>query len=132
MGEACQIISFLPRNYTGLSTCATVSPCVFLGKVRNLHKLKNRIINFRVTDEELARLKTASDLHGARCLSEFARAVMLGTASGTEGGRCIEEQLQSLDGRLQSLHGRLVSVESGLSRIDTLLSAEEIYHKPED
>jgi hypothetical protein len=100
--------------------------------VRNLHKLKNRIINFRVTDEELARLKTASDLHGARCLSEFARTVMLGTASGAEGDRCIEEKLQSLDGRLQSLNGRLVSVESDLSRIETLLFTEDMFQKPED
>jgi hypothetical protein len=101
--------------------------------VRNLHNLKNRIINFRVTDEELARLRTASDRHGARCLSEFARAVMLGTVSGREGERCIEEKVQSLDDRLQSLDGRLVSVESDLSQvIETLSFAGEVYHKPQD
>jgi hypothetical protein len=95
-----------------------------------LHNLKNRIINFRVTDEELTRLKTASDLHGARCLSEFARAVMLGTAAATASGR---EGDGYMEDKIQSLDGRLASVESDLSRvIDMLLFAGEVYQKPQD
>jgi len=79
-----------------------------------LQKLKNRIINFRVTDEELARLKSASDLHGARCMSDFARTVMLksvtGPASPSNDDGHIEQKIDSLD-------GRLTSVESELSRV---------------
>jgi hypothetical protein len=79
-----------------------------------LHKLKNRVINFRVTDEELARLKIASDFHGARCLSDYARTVMLGIAESSsltkETGGQIEDKIHLLD-------GRLTSVESELSRV---------------
>ena len=80
----------------------------------NLQKLKNRIINFRVTDEELARLKSASNQHGARCMSDFARTIMLRTVaesgSARDGHGQIEEKIHSLD-------GRLTSVESDLSRV---------------
>jgi hypothetical protein len=92
-----------------------------------LQKLKNRIINFRVTDEELACLKSASDLQGARCLSDFARTVMLRTAvrsgSASEGDRHIEEQLHMLDCRLSA-------VESDLMRVmDMLSGAGELCRK---
>jgi hypothetical protein len=94
-----------------------------------LNKTKNRIINFRVTDEELACLKLASDLHGARCLSDFARTVMLGTAGGsrpTDGDKHIEERISSLD-------GRLASVESDLTWVINRLScAEEVTQNSED
>src|ERR1017187_9362681 len=40
---------------------------------------RTRLVNFRVTDEEFERLKTASGRQGARCLSDFARGVMLGS-----------------------------------------------------
>jgi hypothetical protein len=78
--------------------------------VHILHKLKNRNIIFRVTDEEFDRLKTASNLHGSRCLSEFARTIMLGTSAG------VEDKIQALDGRLST-------VESDLSRVVNMLSS---------
>jgi hypothetical protein len=94
-----------------------------------LHKLKNRIINFRVTDEELDRLKASSNLHGARCLSDFARSIMLGTATGTpvEGssGMRVDQEIQSLD-------NRLTAVESDLTHVISMLSsAGDICRKSE-
>ncbi len=85
--------------------------------LHTLNQLKNRVVNFRVTDEELKRLKTSSDLHGARCLSDFARTVMLGTAPGSAQDRDehVEEKIQSLDGRLSA-------VEADLTRVVNLLS----------
>ena len=79
-----------------------------------MHKLKNRIINFRVTDEELVRLKTASDFHGARCLSDYARTVMLGIA---ESSFSTKETTGQIEEKIHSLDGRLTSVESELSRV---------------
>ena len=85
-----------------------------------LDKLKNRIINFRVTDEELARLKSASSLHGARCLSEFARMIMLGTSPAPD---------PPADGhvnkKIQSLESRLEAVEFEVSRVMDLLEVEK-------
>jgi hypothetical protein len=98
--------------------------------MQTLHKLKNRIINFRVTDEELTSLKTASNLHGARCLSEFTRTVMLGTATGSAPAR---EWEGSVEERIHSLDGRLVSIESDLLRLINMLSfAGEACRKPQD
>jgi len=109
MGEACQ---------GGLLSLRELSR--YSKTVQTLHKLKNRSIIFRVTDEDFVRLKTASNLRGARCLSDFARTVMLGTESG------VEEKIQSLD-------GRLAAVEGGLSRVIAMLScAGEGCSKTED
>lgn len=84
-----------------------------------MHKLKNRIITFRVTDDELARLKGASDFHDAKCLSEFVRTVMLGIAAGSSPNAGREAPIQA---EVQSLYARLAAVESDLSRVLELLS----------
>lgn len=73
-----------------------------------MRKIRTRLVNFRVTDEELERLKTASDRQGARCLSDFARSIMFG---GT-----YDDRLLSLDQRLTGLErsmARLVEAVSG-------------------
>jgi hypothetical protein len=95
-----------------------------------LYKTKNRIINFRVSDEELDRLKVASNLHGARCLSEFARAVILGTAAGSSPATGSEG---CDDGKIQTLDSRLAAVESDLARVINILSsAGEVCRQSED
>jgi hypothetical protein len=78
-----------------------------------LHKLKNRIITFRVTDDELAQLKGASDYHDAKCLSDFVRTVMLGIVPGPES---------SVQAGFESLYARLAAVESDLSRVIEMIS----------
>jgi len=88
--------------------------------VQILHKLKNRIVNFRVTDDELTLLKAASSLHGARCLSEFARAVMLGTAAGPAPGGDLDGDVVK---KIQSLDSRLAAAESDLLRVINMLSS---------
>jgi len=91
-----------------------------------LNKLKNRVVNFRVTDEELNRLKASSNLHGARCLSDFARAVMLGSAPDGDRDERMEEEIQSLD-------CRLAAVEAGLTRVINKLScAGEVCQKSQE
>ncbi len=84
-----------------------------------MYKLRSRIINFRVTDEELERLKSASALQGARCLSDFARSVMLATADGSPPNAeqpgnnrilAVEQRLSSLESSLARMQGVLVSV----------------------
>ena len=75
---------------------------------------RKRLINFRVTDEEFLRLKHASSLRNARCLSDFARSAVLETARVSEpphdSNGSVFEQLQAFDRRLARL-------ESGMSRI---------------
>jgi hypothetical protein len=73
-----------------------------------MRKIRTRLVNFRVTDEELEHLKIAANRQGARCLSDFARSIMFG---GT-----YDDRLLSLDQRLTGLErsmARLVEAVSG-------------------
>ncbi len=75
---------------------------------------RTRLVNFRVTDEEFQRLKTASSLKKARCLSEFARSAILETARACEPG---SDPADPLADRLQDFDRRLSRLESNMSRI---------------
>ena len=75
---------------------------------------RKRLINFRVTDEEFLRLKQASSLRNARCLSDFARTAILETARASETPR---ESDGSVVGQLEAFDRRLARLESRMSRI---------------
>ncbi len=84
-----------------------------------MHKVRSRLVNFRVTEEEFERLKNAAEILGSRCLSEFARLVMLGTANGPVSAA----ESESLNGRLSVFDRRLNNLESNMARLlDTLVS----------
>jgi len=82
---------------------------------------RKRLVNFRVTDEEFRRLKTASSLKNARCLSDFARSAIFETAlveSAPDSTETVVSQLRAFDRRLARL-------ESRMSRIfDAIADAE--------
>ena len=77
-------------------------------------KLRGRLINFRVTDDEFEQLKTACDRNGASCLSAFARKVMLNAPDTAN---------EELAGQVAVLERRLAVLEDSLSRIFNVLSA---------
>jgi uncharacterized protein (DUF1778 family) len=79
-----------------------------------VYKIRSRLINFRVTDEEMERLKAASALHGSRCLSDFARSVILSSAT-SHGQASPPESL--VEDRLVSMERRLAQLESALVRV---------------
>lgn len=78
-----------------------------------MQKIRSRLVNFRVTDDEFRQLKDASDRQGARCLSAFARKMVLSTFN-TEG--------ESVADRLLALDHRLTALEDSLSRLFHALS----------
>ena len=82
-------------------------------------KLRGRLINFRVTDDEFQQLKLACDRHGATCLSAFARKIMLNAPDS--GKEELAGQLAVLERRLAALE---LSVEVSLSRIYSVLTAD--------
>ncbi len=77
-----------------------------------MYKVRRRLINFRVTEEEFERLKTAVSLQGSRCLSEFARLVMLGSAGAHSGANP-----ESVDNKLMMFDRRLCVLESHMARL---------------
>lgn len=81
-----------------------------------MRRTRTRLVNFRVTDEEFERLKTASERRGARCLSDFARAIILHQPEDPSLSGSYDDKFQSFDRRLNSLErsmSRLVAALSG-------------------
>ena len=77
--------------------------------------IRNRIINFRVSEDEFRRLKAASTLQNARCLSDFARAATLRVAGNPDS-----ETVRN-DGDLLALDRRLATLESNVARLVEVL-----------
>jgi hypothetical protein len=86
-----------------------------------MQKIRNRLVNFRVTNEEFEQLKTAAAVQGARCLSEFARLVMLGTATGAYPPTTQEP----MEGKLSLFDRRLNVLESSVARLTDALASEK-------
>jgi hypothetical protein len=82
-------------------------------------KTRSRIINFRVTEDEFTRLRTASVENGARCLSDYARTAIL---HGLEG--CYHPDLGNGNGKdeLQALLQRLRLVEQSIAKLESMMS----------
>lgn len=79
-------------------------------------KPRNRLVNFRVSEEEFTRLQANCASNGARSLSDFAReAVMRQTKSnmpedtGTIGLSALSQKVSSLETQLQHLLRQTVS-----------------------
>lgn len=70
-----------------------------------MQKVRNHLVNFRLTEEEFEKLKKASDRQGARCLSHFVRDVML-NSSNLEPDSVITK-VDILDRRVAALENRL-------------------------
>jgi hypothetical protein len=84
-----------------------------------MNKIRKRLVNFRVTDQEFERIKTASDRQGARCISEFARAVMLSDKGSlaSDSGDSV-----NVNDRLLAFERRLGMIELYVSRLSDALS----------
>ncbi len=72
-----------------------------------MQKIRNRLVNFRVTEEEFEQLKSASDRQGARCLSHFVRDVMLSNPNFDP--ESVVTKVVTLDRRITELETRFPS-----------------------
>ena len=86
--------------------------------------VRNRLVNFRVTDDELRCLKTASTLRQARCLSDFARSVILESALGPDRG---PEPHDLVTGQMLSFGNRLARLESAVARLVSALETADTF-----
>lgn len=90
---------------------------------------RKRLINFRVTDDELLRLKHAASLRNARCLSDFARSAILESARANEAP---PETNGSVAVQLEGFNRRLSRLESRMSRIfEAIADAQSATLTPE-
>jgi hypothetical protein len=81
-------------------------------------KPRNRLVNFRLSEEEFECLRTACQASGARSLSDFARSAVLQSMERVEEGEGVPGEVHI--GPLARL-GR--SVETLEHRIDQILAA---------
>jgi hypothetical protein len=75
-------------------------------------KPRNRLINFRLTEEEFAQLRDSCRQQGARSVSDFARAAVLGQVENPrtkEGFGRLEQAILQLDARVGHLASLLES-----------------------
>lgn len=73
-----------------------------------MQKVRNHLVNFRVTDEELEQIKNACDRQGARCLSHFVRDLVLG--SPHVDSENVVTKIAGLDRRITALEDRFPSI----------------------
>ena len=73
-----------------------------------MQKVRNHLVNFRVTDEELEQIKSACHRQGARCLSHFVRDVVL--HSPNVDSENVVTKLVGLDRRVTALEDRVPSI----------------------
>jgi hypothetical protein len=78
-------------------------------------KPRNRLVNFRLTEEEYTRLTAICASRESRSISDFARAAILGVVEppAVEGG---------LAGRVAGLEGRVRELEAALRDLRDYLS----------
>ncbi|MBI3681357.1 MAG: hypothetical protein HY235_13310 [Acidobacteria bacterium] len=72
-------------------------------------KPRNRLVNFRLSEEEFEKLRASCSLYGARSLSDFARAaVMRSVANGSPGEmEEPEPKLTHIDRKVNDLESRV-------------------------
>jgi hypothetical protein len=84
---------------------------------------RTRLVNFRVTDEEYDRLRTASDQQGARCISDYARTIMLGRPYLYSANLAGAPYSNSDDDRFEAFDRRLTALERSIARLTDALAA---------
>lgn len=70
-------------------------------------KPRNRLINFRLTEEEFTALRDACRQQGARSISDFARSAVMTQAEQPAGAAApsrVDELLERLEARLNQLY----------------------------
>ena len=87
-------------------------------------KVRNRLVTFRVTDEELRRLKTASALRNARCFSEFVRSVILEPDCEPDHALALSGSGAGLQ---HSFDRRLAQLESAVARLVDSLKTVDMF-----
>ena len=85
-----------------------------------MRKTRSRLVNFRVTDEELEQLRIAADRQGARCLSDFARSSVLNRSYNRSAPEPVDE-------RLSAFERRLAIMEHSMSRLVEALTSSRAY-----
>jgi hypothetical protein len=88
-----------------------------------MYKTRTRVVNFRITLDELDQLQSAARVSGALSMSDFARNATLRQArrepveAAASGGSVIDSRLHSFESRIAGLETNLGRVLASLSDV---------------
>jgi len=82
----------------------------------SVFKPRNRLVNFRLSDEEFDKLKSLCPLHGARSISDFARSSVLERL-----GRSPQDAIETAVPR--PLDQKVLQLETRVDQLISLLNA---------
>jgi hypothetical protein len=93
---------------------------------------RNRLVNFRLSEDEFEKVRASCSLHGARSLSDFARsAVLRSVANGPSAGETLEssgapvEARMLQDSKVNQLDRKVGELESRISELLSLVRSLE-------
>jgi hypothetical protein len=75
---------------------------------------RNRVVVFRLSQEEYQTLKTACSARGGRNLSDFTRSELLGMIQSESLGHVIQKRLTDVEQKLADLQGVLLGLSQQL------------------
>ena len=81
-------------------------------------KPRNRIVTFRVAEDEFEHLKNLSVAEGARSLSDYARTAVCNPPNGRSAAREVE-----LDARVRKLDGKVDELDRAIKELTQLIGA---------
>lgn len=84
-------------------------------------KPRNRLVNFRLSEEEFESLKTACQASGARSLSDFARSAVLSSMERVGEGEAVRGEVTL--GPLSRLGRTVETLEVRVEQILSMLAA---------
>jgi hypothetical protein len=82
----------------------------------NLLTAKNRVVNFRLTEDEYQTLQKACSTTGARSISDYTRSVLLGALPDDTG-----VQRPDMSRRIDQLEMRVTALSAAIRAIEQLL-----------
>lgn len=85
-------------------------------------KPRNRLVNFRLSEEEFDRLRASCSLNGARSLSDFARAAVLRSVAGLQIADDSAPS-SSPDTRVSQIDRKVVELESRVTELLRLMDS---------
>jgi hypothetical protein len=83
----------------------------------SVFKPRNRLVNFRLSDEEFDKLKSLCPMHGARSISDFARSSVLERL-----GRAPQDAIEPA-GAPRPLDQKVTQLETRVDQLVSLLNA---------
>jgi hypothetical protein len=91
----------------------------------SVFKPRNRLVNFRLSDDEFDKLKALCPLHGARSISDFARSSVLDRLEQTPPQAAAVRPLDAKVDQLESRVEELVSLISAVGFTGPAVAASE-------